>query len=39
MLEKRKGVDKPCVTSVTILMFEKIFPQTSPSFKHISKTQ
>ena len=27
---------KPCVTSVTIILFQKTFCQTSPSFKQIS---
>ena len=26
---------KPCATSVKIILFEKIFGQTSPLFKHI----
>ena len=33
----RQGKDdgKPCVTSVTIMMFEKIFRPASPSSEHI----
>ena len=33
ILQVLKG--KPCVTSVAIILFEKNFPQTSPSFKQI----
>ena len=31
----KKEHGKPCVTSVTIILFEKTFRQTSPSFKQI----
>ena len=33
---QRKEDGKPCVTSVTIILFDKTFRQTSPSFKQIS---
>ena len=33
---ERKEGGKPCVTSVTIILFETTFPQTSHSFKQIS---
>ena len=34
-LTQKDGGGKPCVTSVTIILFEKSFRQTSLSFKQI----